>query len=131
MIHSASGILRSSTRLRTVVTVSSPPSFRMACRYWSSDDFRQARSQVAPSAGITSAKAAVRMQDKRIRLFLSILANVVSGVSLLANEFHECGVRHELMVHAHGEWLRVGLGIFDRDIDLHQPELHAAPPLCH
>jgi hypothetical protein len=32
------------------------------------------------------------------------------------------------MVHPYSEGLGIRLGIFDRDIDLHQAELHAAAP---
>src|SRR5277367_1616130 len=41
--------------------------FRIAWRYWSSEDFKQARSQVAPSAGSAAADTTARTQERRIR----------------------------------------------------------------
>src|SRR5581483_704052 len=64
-------------------------------------------------------------------LLARALAKIVRRVAFFADEFHEIGVGHELMVYAYGERLGVGFGIFYGDVDLHQAELGPAPALGH
>src|SRR5215471_3600848 len=49
---------------------------------------------------------------------------------LVADELDELGVRHDLLVDADREWLRVRLRIVDRDVDFEPPERGPAEALC-
>src|SRR6185312_13529700 len=52
-----------------------------------------------------------------------LLAGIVFGVALFADELHEGVVGHELMVDAYRERLGISLRVLNRDVDLHEAEL--------
>src|SRR6476646_2186804 len=87
-----------------------------------------------PNGSRTMNSSSAIETTRGIALLLAEDLHVLDVLLVLgADELDQLGVHalvhHQLLVHAHGEGGGVGLGIVDRDVDLHRAVVQPAEPL--